>query len=59
MHNTDPKDKKEKEREDEEAAKNTSEAEKKQQQSDPQLTELKGLTDPDEDLEVKGTDNPF
>jgi hypothetical protein len=33
--------------------------ETKQQQSDPQLTELKGLTDPDEDLEVKGTDNPF
>jgi len=35
------------------------EEEKKQQQSDPQLTELKGLTDPDEDLEVKGTDNTF
>ena len=35
------------------------EEEKKQQQSDPQLTELKGLTDPKEDLEVKGTDNPF
>ena len=34
-------------------------AEKKQQQSDPNLTERKGLTDPDEELEVKGTDNPF
>lgn len=33
--------------------------EKKQQQSDPQLTELKGLIDPKEELEVKGTDNPF
>ncbi len=30
----------------------------KQQQSDPQITELKGLTDPDEPLEVEGTDNP-
>lgn len=28
-----------------------------QQKSDPQLTELKGFTDPDEDLEPKGTDN--
>lgn len=35
------------------------EEERKQQQSDPQLTELKGLVDPNEDLEVKGTDNPF
>ena len=34
-------------------------AEKKQQQSDPQITELKGFIDPDEELEVKGTDNPF
>jgi hypothetical protein len=34
-------------------------AEKKQQQSDPQLTELKGFIDPEEELEVKGTDNPF
>jgi hypothetical protein len=33
--------------------------EKKQQQSDPQITELKGFIDPKEDLEVKGTDNPF
>ncbi len=30
----------------------------KQQQSDPQITELKGFTDPDEALEVEGTDNP-
>ena len=34
-------------------------AEKKQQQSDPQITELKGFIDPGEELEVKGTDNPF
>ncbi len=33
--------------------------EEKQQQSDPNLTELKGLIDPEEDIEVKGTDNPF
>jgi hypothetical protein len=33
--------------------------EKKQQQSDPQITELKGFIDPKEKLEVKGTDNPF
>ncbi len=32
-------------------------SEKKQQQSDPNITELKGLTDPDEKLEVEGTDN--
>lgn len=31
----------------------------KQQQSDPNLTELKGLTDPDEKLEPEGTDNPI
>jgi hypothetical protein len=30
-----------------------------QQKSDPQLTELKGFTDSEEDLEPKGTDNPF
>ena len=29
----------------------------KQQQSDPNLTELKGLTDPKEKLEPEGTDN--
>ncbi len=33
--------------------------EKKLQRSDPQLTELKGFIDPKEELEVKGTDNPF
>lgn len=33
--------------------------EKKQQQTDPQLTELKGFIDPKEEPEVKGTDNPF
>ena len=33
--------------------------EKKQQQTDPQITELKGFIDPREELEVKGTDNPF
>lgn len=31
----------------------------KQQQTDPNITELKGFTDPDEALEPKGTDNPF
>jgi hypothetical protein len=30
-----------------------------QQKSDPQLTELKGFTDPNEELEPKGTDNPL
>ncbi len=29
----------------------------KQQQSDPNLTELKGFVDPDEKLEPEGTDN--
>lgn len=29
-----------------------------QQKSDPQLTELKGFTDSDEDLEPRGTDSP-
>ena len=33
--------------------------ETKQQQSDPNITELKGLTDPDEKLEPEGTDNPI
>jgi hypothetical protein len=33
--------------------------EKKLQRSDPQETELKGFLDPNEELEVKGTDNPF
>ena len=31
----------------------------KQEQSDPNLTELKGFVDPDEELEPEGTDNPF
>ncbi len=31
--------------------------ETKQQQTDPNITELKGLVDPDEELEVEGTDN--
>ena len=31
----------------------------KQQQTDPNITELKGLTDPEEDLEPKDNDNPF
>lgn len=33
--------------------------ETKQQQSDPNITELKGLTDPKEKLEPEGTDNPI
>lgn len=33
--------------------------EKKQQQSDPNITELKGFIDPNEKLEVEGTDNEF
>lgn len=32
---------------------------KRQQQTDPNLTELKGLIDPDEYLEPKDTDNEF
>jgi hypothetical protein len=31
----------------------------KKEQTDPNLTELKGLTDPEEDLEPKDNDNPF
>lgn len=31
--------------------------EKKQQQSDPNITELKGFVDPKEKLEPEGTDN--
>ena len=54
-YSTDPKDAKKSDNE--ETPKQNEET--KQQQSDPNLTELKGLTDPDEDLEVKGTDNPF
>ena len=33
--------------------------EEKQQQTDPNITELKGFIDPKESLEPKGTDNPF
>ena len=33
--------------------------ETRQEQTDPNLTELKGLTDPDEKLEPEGTDNDF
>lgn len=29
----------------------------KQQQTDPNITELKGFIDPDEELEPRGTDN--
>jgi hypothetical protein len=31
----------------------------RQQQTDPNITELKGLTDPDEHLEPEDTDNDF
>ena len=41
----------------EESADSKSPAETKQEQSDPNLTELKGLVDPDEKLEPEGTDN--
>ncbi|WP_165958125.1 hypothetical protein [Segetibacter sp. 3557_3] len=51
-----PDPKKDEQKKEENAVKPT---EEKQQQSDPNLTELKGLVDPKEDLEVKGTDNPF
>ena len=37
----------------------TPDSKKKQQQTDPNITELKGLTDPNEKLEPEGTDNPF
>ncbi len=35
----------------------TTQSETKQQQTDPNITELKGLTDPNEELEVEETDN--
>ena len=54
-HSTDPKEKNE-EKVDEQ---NQPKTRDQQQKSDPQLTELKGFTDPKEDLEPKGTDNPF
>lgn len=39
------------------AEKQRSPEEVKQEQTDPNLTELKGFTDPDEELEPTGTDN--
>ncbi len=41
------------------ANKEKSPVEKRQQQSDPNITELKGFVDPNEKLEVEGTDNEF
>lgn len=55
QHTTDPKDQSKK---DDKKVERTPE-EIKQQQTDPNLTELKGFTDPNEALEPKGTDNPF
>ena len=52
---TDPKEKNE-EKVDEQ---NQPKTRDQQQKSDPQLTELKGFTDPKKDLEPKGTDNPL
>lgn len=57
-HTTDPKDK------NWQPASNDTKNEKsleetRQEQTDPNLTELKGLTDPDEKLEPEGTDNDF
>ena len=40
-----------------EAKQQLPEAEKQQRQSDPNLTELKGFTEPDEKLEPEGTDH--
>lgn len=54
MNAIDPKD-----RTNEEAKKEKSPDEVKQEQSDPNLTELKGFVDPDEKLEPEGTDNPI
>lgn len=60
MSNTpDPKDNSVNIDKDKEQEKPKSKTEEKQQKTDPQLTELKGLIDPDEPIEVKGTDNPF
>jgi hypothetical protein len=47
MHTIDPKEKEK------------SPEETKQEQTDPNLTELKGFIDPDEKLEPEGTDNKF
>jgi hypothetical protein len=53
----DPKENKPTEKTEVKNVKETTGLEKKQQQTDPNLTELKGLTDPNEKLEVEGTDN--
>ncbi len=50
----DPRDTPAKERSED---KERSPQEVKQEQTDPNLTELKGFVDPNEDLEPKGTDN--
>ncbi len=57
----DPKENKNKSADDKERSsdKEKSPVEKKQQQSDPNITELKGFVDPKEKLEVEGTDNEF
>jgi len=60
-YSTDPKEKKDQSNNDKEKSseKERSPVEKKQQQSDPNITELKGFVDPNEKLEVEGTDNEF
>ncbi len=60
-YSTDPNGKKDQSANDKEKSsdKERSPVEKKQQQSDPNITELKGFVDPDEKLEVQGTDNEF
>jgi len=60
-YSNDPKEKKDKSTDDKERSfnKEKSPVEKKQQQSDPNITELKGFVDPKEKLEVEGTDNKF
>jgi hypothetical protein len=58
---TDPKNEKNEKKDiiDKKQEKVRSAEEIKQQQSDPNLTELKGFIDPKEKLEPEGTDNPF
>jgi hypothetical protein len=61
-YSPDPKEKKDQSASDDKerfSDKERSPIEKKQQQSDPNITELKGFVDPDEKLEVEGTDNEF
>lgn len=60
-YSPDSKEKKDKPANDKEISSNKekSPVEKKQQQSDPNITELKGFVDPNEKLEVEGTDNKF